>query len=144
MERVAEREINHDAEHNDDDVVGPSGGSGRHDEIDAALGGDAGITPQVRNDPNNRIEPRSPFESRCAKAQVFIPASTGCFALALMWLGMNTAMTRMTAGTISPIVMCRMNAGGDQTWIHSCARYCAKPQTISARPTSETSANNAR
>ena len=41
-----------------------------------------------------------------------------------MWLGMKAAVMKMTANSIRPTVMCRMKAGGDQTWIHSCARYC--------------------
>ena len=35
------------------------------------------------------IEPRSPFDSRCAKAQVFAATSSGCFSHALTWLGMK-------------------------------------------------------
>ena len=61
-----------------------------------------------------------------------------------MWLGMKAAVNKMTANSMRPTVMCRMKAGGDQTWIQPCARYSPKPQTISARPTIETSANSTR
>ena len=40
-----------------------------------------------------------------------------------MWLGMKAAVMKITANSIRPTVMWRMKAGGDQTWIHSCARY---------------------
>ena len=45
----------------------------------------------------------------------------------------------MTAGSISATVMCFIATGGCQTSIQPVARYLAKPQTISARPTAETS-----
>ena len=40
-----------------------------------------------------------------------------------MWLGMKAAVNTITANSISPTVMWRMKAGGDQTWTNSCARY---------------------
>ncbi len=48
-----------------------------------------------------------------------------------MWLGMKAAVKKIAANSISPTVMCRMNAGGDQI----CGRIHArdtrhKPQTM--------------
>jgi hypothetical protein len=45
----------------------------------------------------------------------------------------------ITAGSISATAMCFIATGGCQTSIQPVARYRANPQTISARPSADTS-----
>ena len=101
----------------DDDVIGPAVRSGLRCSTNSPrrLAAMRAYTPQAKNVPNSKIEPRSPFDNRCASAQVFTPASIGYLSLALMWLGMKAAMNKITANSIKPTVIWRMKAGGDQS-----------------------------
>ena len=112
---VAEREIDDDAEHDNDDVIGPAGGRAWwHRDRRAAWRRCAHRRPRPGTS-------RTAGSSRGRRSTTDAPAprssrsaSIGCLSLALMWLGMKAAVKKITANSIRPTVMCRMNAGGDQ------------------------------
>ena len=97
-------------------------------------------TAQARNEANSTMPPASPFTSRCARAQIFTATSIGCRSSPRITPGAGPEAAReMKASHIKGRVRCRVQPGGLQTGIRPAARYWPKPQTISPKPTKDTS-----